>query len=238
MKYGLMRLLKLEVMPLPEFSQSADGLWFKLKSDGHFGWLPDAWQPPATEGHIQAVLEARELSSLDDRVRLLCETTGRSRYQCRRAIERRQWDSYDNKYARIAQADLERQLVEPTPCPSTSFWLYRNRLVRVVHGDEADELALRIKHKVLSHEKALDRLKREVEAFENFTRLQGTRRELIPEAVKLFVWQRDGGRCVSCGSQEHLEYDHIIPVARGGSSTERNVQLLCEACNRAKGARI
>lgn len=33
-------------------------------------------------------------------------------------------------------------------------------------------------------------------------------------------------------------YDHIIPVSKGVSSTERNVQVLCERCNRQKAARI
>jgi 5-methylcytosine-specific restriction endonuclease McrA len=28
------------------------------------------------------------------------------------------------------------------------------------------------------------------------------------------------------GAQEDLEFDHIIPVSMGGSSTERNLQLL------------
>ena len=52
------------------------------------------------------------------------------------------------------------------------------------------------------------------------------------------VWRRDEGRCAECGSKENLEYDHIIPASEGGSSTERNLQLLCESCNRAKGASI
>lgn len=60
----------------------------------------------------------------------------------------------------------------------------------------------------------------------------------IPPSVKLAVWQRDQGKCVQCGSNEKLEYDHIIPVSKGGSSTERNIQLLCEKCNREKSARI
>ena len=69
-------------------------------------------------------------------------------------------------------------------------------------------------------------------------KLTGTFRESIPDKVRLFVWQRDKGQCVKCGSRERLEFDHIIPVVEGGSSTERNVQLLCEACNRSKGATI
>lgn len=60
----------------------------------------------------------------------------------------------------------------------------------------------------------------------------------IPTNVKQYVWRRDGGRCVECGSNERLEYDHIIPVSKGGSNTERNVQLLCEHCNRMKHAKI
>jgi len=63
-------------------------------------------------------------------------------------------------------------------------------------------------------------------------------REAIPDDVKLVVWKRDGGKCVQCGSRSNLEYDHVIPVAKGGSNTARNIQLLCESCNRAKGANI
>ena len=60
----------------------------------------------------------------------------------------------------------------------------------------------------------------------------------IPDDVKMFVWRRDGGCCVKCGKQENLEYDHIIPVSKGGSNTARNLQLLCESCNRSKGGNL
>jgi 5-methylcytosine-specific restriction endonuclease McrA len=65
-----------------------------------------------------------------------------------------------------------------------------------------------------------------------------TRRQPIPDDVKVQVWQRDGGRCASCGSNEELEFDHIIPLVMGGSNTFRNLQLLCGSCNRAKGGRL
>ena len=56
----------------------------------------------------------------------------------------------------------------------------------------------------------------------------------IPASVKREVWRRDEGHCVECGSRENLEYDHIIPFSKGGSNTARNIQLLCERCNREK----
>jgi Holliday junction DNA helicase RuvB len=64
------------------------------------------------------------------------------------------------------------------------------------------------------------------------------RREAIPSEVKREVWRRDEGKCAKCGSRENLEYDHIIPVAKGGSNTVRNIELLCEACNRSKSDSI
>lgn len=77
-------------------------------------------------------------------------------------------------------------------------------------------------------------------ALQAMTRQLDTRakRATIPQDVKVLVWQRDAGRCVTCDSKSSLEFDHIIPVAMGGSNTARNLQLLCEACNRRKGATL
>lgn len=63
-------------------------------------------------------------------------------------------------------------------------------------------------------------------------------REPIPEDVQHQVWNRDSGKCVKCGSREKLEFDHIIPFSKGGSNTARNLQLLCEKCNREKRDKI
>jgi hypothetical protein len=62
---------------------------------------------------------------------------------------------------------------------------------------------------------------------------------VIPTNVKLAVWKRDSGKCVKCGSNDNLHFDHIIPYSRGGSSlVAENVQLLCARHNLAKHDKI
>ncbi len=64
------------------------------------------------------------------------------------------------------------------------------------------------------------------------------KRESIPSDIKLYVWERDKGRCVNCGNNQNLEFDHIIPFSKGGANTLKNLQLLCLQCNRQKSNKI
>jgi hypothetical protein len=62
---------------------------------------------------------------------------------------------------------------------------------------------------------------------------------VIPTWVKLEVWKRDGGKCITCGTTVDLHFDHIIPWSLGGSSnTPDNIQLLCGKHNLEKHDRI
>jgi HNH endonuclease len=152
----------------------------------------------------------------------------------------------DQAYKRAALEFVERQRREPILVKSSSqsgwkLFVYRDKVVRVdVRGAESEGLdkVFLIKHLVLRQERQYERVRREVAALENMEKLERVSREPIAESVRLFIWQRDRGQCVKCGSQKRLEFDHIIPVVEGGSSTERNVQLLCETCNRSKGPTI
>ncbi len=60
----------------------------------------------------------------------------------------------------------------------------------------------------------------------------------IPAAVKREVWVRDGGCCQwpldgggICGSTHRLQFDHVVPRARGGKSTVAGVRVLCQLHN-------
>lgn len=62
---------------------------------------------------------------------------------------------------------------------------------------------------------------------------------MIPTSVKLEVWQRDKGKCVTCGSTDNLHFDHILPFSKGGTSLKaENIQLLCARHNLQKRDKI
>jgi len=74
-------------------------------------------------------------------------------------------------------------------------------------------------------------------ALSNQTRVvkvEEKRSRFIPREVRQRVWQKYGGQCAECGDTQYLEFDHVIPVAKGGSNSDVNVQLLCRKCNLKK----
>ena len=60
----------------------------------------------------------------------------------------------------------------------------------------------------------------------------------VSDSVRAAVLMRDGGRCRNCGSARQLEIDHIIPLSKGGSSDDTNLQTLCRRCNRRKWKKL
>ena len=56
----------------------------------------------------------------------------------------------------------------------------------------------------------------------------------IPRKVKETVYKRANGQCENCGSTHHLEYDHVVPYAKGGTNALSNITLKCKNCNLRK----
>lgn len=114
-----------------------------------------------------------------------------------------------------------------------TWWMFRGRFFWEDDGLDPDEVM------ALAHERDRRRRRRIDRAMDMMAvdAVAGApRREALPEDVRREVFRRDGGRCAACGSGELLQFDHVIPVALGGSSTPANLQLLCAPCNRDKGA--
>jgi hypothetical protein len=80
-------------------------------------------------------------------------------------------------------------------------------------------------------------------AQESFTETSEERRRgrYIPFSVKIRVVHRDNYTCQKCGKhlkEDELEFDHIIPHSKGGSSEEHNIRLTCFKCNRSKSDHV
>lgn len=53
--------------------------------------------------------------------------------------------------------------------------------------------------------------------------------------TRLNVFKRDGFECQYCGAKKELTLDHVLPKARGGKSTWKNLVTACKRCNTKKG---
>ena len=78
---------------------------------------------------------------------------------------------------------------------------------------------------------------------EPFTETKELRRigRNIPRHIILRVVRRDNNTCQVCGKilkDNEIEFDHIIPVSKGGSSEEQNIRVACLECNRRKSNKI
>ncbi|HKQ57509.1 MAG TPA: HNH endonuclease signature motif containing protein [Candidatus Eisenbacteria bacterium] len=67
----------------------------------------------------------------------------------------------------------------------------------------------------------------------------------IPAEVRRAVWERDGGQCTftsdtghRCTERRDVQFDHIDPYARDGSSSASNIRLLCRAHNQYEAERV
>jgi HNH endonuclease len=135
------------------------------------------------------------------------------------------------------KAIQENQRVQPGAILSSkgrTYWLFEDRVYWEDDDLGVEDVLALIRDRQRRHQRKLERAHAAMAA----DSVGGRRRELIPKEVRLAVFERDGGRCVECGSNFDIQYDHILPFSLGGASTVENLQILCADCNRSKGANI
>lgn len=77
-------------------------------------------------------------------------------------------------------------------------------------------------------------------AAENKRAYDRERQNLLPDdwhERRQAVFERDGHKCVYCGSTENLAADHVVPLIQGGSSELDNLATACKSCNSSKSGR-
>ena len=78
---------------------------------------------------------------------------------------------------------------------------------------------------------------------EGFTETMKPRRRgrYIPFHIRLKVARRDDYTCQICKKHlmdDEIEFDHIIPISKGGSTEESNLRLTCFKCNQEKTNKV
>lgn len=77
-----------------------------------------------------------------------------------------------------------------------------------------------------------------------FKKSAAGQRALMTSKLRQQIKERDHFTCKYCGASIEkepnllLEIDHIVPVSKGGLTTEDNLQTLCWRCNRKKGSKV
>ena len=136
----------------------------------------------------------------------------------------------------VPRRDLRTQATQPVPVLTDgdrTYWAFEQRIWWEDDDLNSQDVLALVRERLRRPPRTLERAHAAL-ASETAER----RREPIPRAVRLAVFERDGGRCAECGSSFEIQYDHVIPLALGGANTAENLQILCAPCNQSKGATL
>jgi 5-methylcytosine-specific restriction endonuclease McrA len=133
------------------------------------------------------------------------------------------------------ESEGEARAVPVLRAPGRHYWWCRGRFYWEDDDLSPEDVYALVYERERRRDRQLERA-RAVMAIESLPRRP--RREVIPREVRQAVFERDSGCCVECGSNFEIQYDHIIPLARGGANTVANLQVLCATCNQKKGSSL
>lgn len=116
------------------------------------------------------------------------------------------------------------------PCWEIKYCPYGPLVEQFPHAEKNDERRCR----VFGHECPVFHV---AEPFTETKELRNVSRS-IARPTQIRVLKRENQICRACNTPvaaDDIEFDHVIPWSKGGSSDEYNVQLYCSKCNRKKG---
>jgi hypothetical protein len=143
-------------------------------------------------------------------------------------------DLWSTKRYQALLTDQSSQPIALMVSAGKTFWIFEDRVYSDDEDLSTEDVLVLIRERERRKQRKLERARAGMAAGE----AGNPRRERIPREVRLAVFERDGGRCVECGSNFEIQYDHIIPFSIGGASTMENLQILCATCNQSKGAAV
>jgi HNH endonuclease len=146
--------------------------------------------------------------------------------------------TFDARWSKAAiEGILAKQRKSPVPLVRTdtrAYWIFEDCFYWEDEGLTTDDVRALVLQRTRRRERQLATAHSLMRAEEEGRQI----RTPVPVEVRRAVFERDGGRCVECGSGFDLQYDHIIPHSLGGAAAVANLQLLCGDCNRKKGAAL
>jgi hypothetical protein len=137
---------------------------------------------------------------------------------------------WNDQWLREAGAEQLSDPVAVVTFESRTYWWFHD----VFYWEDDGLTAQDVKALVMQRERAQQRKLKTAHSLMRAEEAGRPTRVAIPSEIRRAVFERDGGKCVECGSNFDLQYDHVLPVALGGATTVENLQLLCADCNRRK----
>jgi len=118
-------------------------------------------------------------------------------------------------------------------------WYLKNRdSILDLTDEQRASRSKRKKEWVLANQEHVRRYKREWSSRnrDKMNRYKRKRRDGVglSEQDEVTVLERFGSKCFKCGSVDDLQFDHHIPLVKGGALTLDNTVILCKICNGRK----
>jgi len=154
-----------------------------------------------------------------------------------------------NKYCRPCKQAIDRTWSQKSGYEQRRWQLHRERRQarnRAYYRANAERLKEQARANWLSVRDDPERHEAFLEKHRNRSRnRRGRVKAVASERIDFdYIYQRDNGRCHMCGKATRLDvpttapnrchYDHVVPLARGGTHTHDNIRVACAPCNWSK----